>query len=414
LLVATASTGFSGLTVGGAAGQNHITIDSTQNSELRFATNGTTRCWFRLFETNSFRFYGGAGITMDWNISNNIFLFSNQSISAGGDASSVMEIRSTNRGFLPPRMTSTQRTAISSPAVGLIVYQTDGTEGLYQYKGTGGWTVVGGGGGGTWGTITGTLSSQTDLQSALDARVPYTGATANVDLGTHRILAQNATIASSGSGDTFTLNHLSGSGIGLNITKGGNGEGLYINKTSGSGDAATIIGTLNATTLVKSGGTSSQFLKADGSVDSTSYTPTSRTLTINGVSQDLSANRTYTIDALPSQTGNSGKYLTTDGTIASWSNLAYSVTSVSTTYSESATSGTKIIKADTTGGAFTISLPTAVGNTATIIIKKVAGSGALTIDGNSTETIDGGTTATINKVYESITLISDNTNWQIV
>jgi hypothetical protein len=101
--------------------------------------------------------------------------------------------------------------------------------------------------------------------------VPYSGATGDVNLGTHRILAQNATIASSGSGDTFTLNHSSGSGIGLNITKGGNGEGLYVNKTSGSGNAATIIGTLNATTLVKSGGTSSQFLKADGSVDSTTY-----------------------------------------------------------------------------------------------------------------------------------------------
>jgi hypothetical protein len=149
-----------------------------------------------------------------------------------------------------------------------------------------------------WGQITGTLSNQTDLQNALDAKfddptgttaqylrgdgslatfpsltgfVPYTGATTNVDLGTHRILAQNATIASNGSGDTFTLNHTSGSGIGLNITKGGSGEGLYVNKTSGSGNAATIIGTLNATTLVKSGGTSSQFLKADGSVDSTTY-----------------------------------------------------------------------------------------------------------------------------------------------
>jgi hypothetical protein len=77
--------------------------------------------------------------------------------------------------------------------------------------------------------------------------------------------------ASSGSDDTLAINHSSGSGIGLSITKGGNGEGLYINKTSGSGNAATIIGTLNATTLVKNGGTSSQFLKADGSVDSTSY-----------------------------------------------------------------------------------------------------------------------------------------------
>jgi hypothetical protein len=125
--------------------------------------------------------------------------------------------------------------------------------------------------GGVWGTITGTLSNQTDLQNALNAKVPYTGATTNVDLGTHRILAQHATIASSGSGDTATINHSSGSGIALNISKGGSGEGLYINKTSGSGNAATIIGTLNATTLVKSGGTSSQFLKADGSVDSTTY-----------------------------------------------------------------------------------------------------------------------------------------------
>jgi hypothetical protein len=130
---------------------------------------------------------------------------------------------------------------------------------------------------------------------SLTGFVPYTGATTNVDLGTHRILAQNATIASNGSGDTFTLNHTSGSGIGLNITKGGSGEGLYINKTSGSGNAATIIGTLNATTLVKSGGTSTQFLKADGSVDSTTYIPTTRTLTINDVSYDLTANRSWDV-----------------------------------------------------------------------------------------------------------------------
>jgi hypothetical protein len=101
--------------------------------------------------------------------------------------------------------------------------------------------------------------------------VPYTGATANLDLGTHTLIAAKGTFSSSGSSDTVGITHSSGSGIALNITKGGNGEGLYINKTSGTGNAATIIGTLNATTLVKSGGTSSEFLKADGSVDSTSY-----------------------------------------------------------------------------------------------------------------------------------------------
>jgi hypothetical protein len=101
--------------------------------------------------------------------------------------------------------------------------------------------------------------------------VPYTGATGNVDLGTHTIIAAKGTFSSSGSADTVGITHSSGSGIALNISKGGSGEGIYVNKTSGSGNAVTIIGTLNATTLVKSGGTSSQFLKADGSVDSSTY-----------------------------------------------------------------------------------------------------------------------------------------------
>jgi hypothetical protein len=122
-----------------------------------------------------------------------------------------------------------------------------------------------------WNTFNNKLSTAT----AASTYVPYTGATGNVTLGTNSLTAGVGSFASSGGGDTFSINHSSGSGIALNITKGGNGEGLYINKTSGTGNAATIIGTLNATTLVKSGGTSSQFLKADGSVDSSTYLTTS-------------------------------------------------------------------------------------------------------------------------------------------
>ena len=40
------------------------------------------------------------------------------------DASSQLEVRSTTRGFLPPRMTTTQKNAIASPAAGLVVYDT--------------------------------------------------------------------------------------------------------------------------------------------------------------------------------------------------------------------------------------------------------------------------------------------------
>jgi hypothetical protein len=48
-----------------------------------------------------------------------------------------------------------------------------------------------------------------------------------------------------------------------------------VNKTGGSGNAATIVGTLEATSIVRTGGTSSQFLKADGSVDNNTYATTS-------------------------------------------------------------------------------------------------------------------------------------------
>jgi hypothetical protein len=57
------------------------------------------------------------------------------------NASAKVQIDSTTQGFLPPRMTNAQRTAIASPAVGLMVYCTDAVEGLYIYKSMG-WTFV--------------------------------------------------------------------------------------------------------------------------------------------------------------------------------------------------------------------------------------------------------------------------------
>jgi hypothetical protein len=60
---------------------------------------------------------------------------------------------------------------------------------------------------------------------------------------TGALTASTATFESSGSGNTFLINHTSGSGIALTITKGGNGEGLIINKTSGSGNALSVTGT---------------------------------------------------------------------------------------------------------------------------------------------------------------------------
>ena len=56
------------------------------------------------------------------------------------DASARLQIdasaSSNAKGFLPPRVTASERSAIATPAAGLMVYQTDGTKGLYYYDGS--------------------------------------------------------------------------------------------------------------------------------------------------------------------------------------------------------------------------------------------------------------------------------------
>lgn len=52
------------------------------------------------------------------------------------DASSELDITSSNKGFLTPRMTEAQRNAIAAPATGLLIYQINAAPGFYVYDGT--------------------------------------------------------------------------------------------------------------------------------------------------------------------------------------------------------------------------------------------------------------------------------------
>jgi hypothetical protein len=58
------------------------------------------------------------------------------------NASALLDLTSTTKGFLPPRMTTAQRDAISSPATGLTIYNTT-TNAVEYYTGTA-WTGGGG------------------------------------------------------------------------------------------------------------------------------------------------------------------------------------------------------------------------------------------------------------------------------
>lgn len=119
-------------------------------------------------------------------------------------------------------------------------------------------------------TLIGSTLNIPNYSTDLSGYVPYTGATANVDLGTFDLTT-----------DIINLNQLKAIGSGgLNIYSN---SGTHIALMGGGGGAGTtfyggIIGTsislsstLTASSLIKTGGTSSQFLKADGSVDSSTY-----------------------------------------------------------------------------------------------------------------------------------------------
>jgi len=67
-------------------------------------------------------------------------------------ASALLDLTSTTKGILIPRMLAAAKTAIASPATGLLIYQTDGTAGFYYYTGSAwvpflssgsGWSITG-------------------------------------------------------------------------------------------------------------------------------------------------------------------------------------------------------------------------------------------------------------------------------
>jgi hypothetical protein len=160
----------------------------------------------------------------------------------------------------------------------------------------------------------GSVDSNTYLTtgSAAATYVPYTGATADVNLGTHDLTAERGTFQNNGSSDTLTVNHTSGSGKGINVSKGGNGEALLVTKTSGSGNAMAVVG--GRTALV------------DLSLSSVSNA-TGNFLTISGgVVHQRTPSETRSDVGAQAQLNGTG-FVKASGTTISYDNSTYQVTS---------------------------------------------------------------------------------------
>ena len=92
---------------------------SSTGYKIAIGTDGTGSTIFYNNQTNSSFVSGEISLTII-GATKNVLIGTTTDI-----ASSLMTLSSTTKGFLPPRMTTTQKNAIASPAAGLMVYDTD-------------------------------------------------------------------------------------------------------------------------------------------------------------------------------------------------------------------------------------------------------------------------------------------------
>ena len=124
-----------------------VTASSGNNATMAFYAGGADNAGMDFYRNGAFKFNVGIGGGSDnfawYNGAFGNFSFYILSDATGrtifggttGSASAQVSIDSTTRGFLPPRMTTTQKNAIASPAAGLVVYDST-TSKLCCYNGS--------------------------------------------------------------------------------------------------------------------------------------------------------------------------------------------------------------------------------------------------------------------------------------
>ncbi len=194
------------------------------------------------------------------------------------DASAMLDVSSTSKGFLAPRMTAFQRGSISSPVTGLLVYQTDGETGYYHYNGS------------SW------VNSSSLWSSNLEGGIYYNSG--NIGIGTISPVNKLSIAAPTGQ----CLLHMTVGTewwqVGQNVGVGGtdNTFGFYSN-TYGQGHALAPVMTMTNTGNVGIGTTTpSQKLDVNGIIQSKDGTNSDGNLFLGG--QNVSLRSSYVNNVL--------------------------------------------------------------------------------------------------------------------
>lgn len=181
---------------------------------------------------------------------------------------------------------------------------------------------------------------------------------------------------------------------------------------------------------VDNGGLVNTNLNVNGSTDFTIRATATDTLVIrdstagsNRISisgtGDITFNSAYTF---PTSDGTTDQILVTDGVgNVDWQDLsslpASNIRTITTkTANYTATTSDDIIECDASSGGFTITLPTAVGNSGlsfTIVVTEDSAGNKVTVDPNGSQTINGDSTKELKK-EDSMVVVSNGSNWRII
>jgi hypothetical protein len=169
---------FTGVTNGALRVNGNILTSSNGTNDIGSSVNQFLTTWSGTFRsisggqtrwgaTSAYNFYNSTNFVGQFAANTGNLLLQN-----GGTftdvASSRLTINSTTQGMLPPRMTTAQKNAISSPATGLVVYDTD-LKAISNYNGT------------SWLSLTPTAPSQ----QVYTGTITWTGTTAPSGATTH-------------------------------------------------------------------------------------------------------------------------------------------------------------------------------------------------------------------------------------
>ena len=182
------------------------------------------------------------------------------------DGSAALEIASTDSGVLIPRMTQAERDLIGTPAIGLLIFQTDNTSGFYYYNGTL-WLPVGG----------------ADTDWTVSGNDMYNANTGNVGVGnttpTAKFHITDTTIPGNAGGLTTLYSNDFSSGSVTSIAAGGNTcvGGTSIWHISANSPSASCTPCSNSRAYILYSGTCRQ----DQTLIEGNFTPTTTSIDIS-------------------------------------------------------------------------------------------------------------------------------------